>query len=97
MQYKELMELGKDEVERLCKLYEKEVICVGCHINFQTGETHYDEPVPGDGAIPVHSFSNAVHFLRITPEFEKLSKTQLEQLGSYSNDKYRPSFLAYRD
>lgn len=97
MQYKELMELGKDEVERLSKLYEKEVISVSCSKNYQTGEIHYTEPVPGDGAIPVHSFSNAVHFLRITPEFEKLSTTQLEQLGSYSNDKYRPSFLAYRD
>ena len=94
--YKELMELGKDEVERLCKIYDKEVISVSSHTNYQTGETYYDEPVP-EGAIPVHHFSNAVHFLRMTPTFEKLSKTQLEQLGSYNNDKYRPSFLAYRD
>jgi hypothetical protein len=50
-----------------------------------------------DGAVPVNSFSNAVHFLRMTPEFEKLTEKQLEQLGSYTNDKYRPSFLAYRD
>jgi hypothetical protein len=96
MQYKELMELGKEEVERLCKLYDQEVICVSSHINYQTGETYYDEPVP-EGAIPVCSFSNATHFLRMTPTFEKLSKTQLNQLGSYNNDKYRPSFLAYRD
>jgi hypothetical protein len=96
MAYKELMELGKEEVERLSKLYEKEVISVSCSKNYQTGETFYHEPVP-EGAIPVCYFSNATHFLRITPEFEKLSKTQLNQLGSYNNDKYRPSFLAYRD
>lgn len=94
--YKELMKLGKDEVERLCKIYDKEVISVSCHRNWQTGETYYDEPVP-EGAIPVCYFSNATHFLRMAPTFEKLSKTQLDQLGSYNNDKYRPSFLAYRD
>lgn len=97
MQYEELMQLGKDEVERLCKLYDKEVISVRCTKNYATGEVQYLDPVPGDGAIPVKSFSNSIHFLRITPEFEKLSKTQLEQLGSYNNDKYRPSLLAYRD
>lgn len=96
MQYEELMKLGKTEVERLSKLYDEQVISVGCTRNYQTGEVHYTEPVP-DGAVPVHGFSNAVHFLRITPEFEKLTKNQLEQLGSYTNDKYRPSFLAYRD
>lgn len=97
MQYEELMKLGKAEVERLCKLYDKEVISIGCRRNYQTGEITYFEPVPGDGAVQVNSFSNSVHFLRITPEFAKLSKTQLEQLGSYNNDRYRPSFLAYRD
>ena len=96
MQYEELMKLGRTEVERLGKLYDEQVISVGCTRNYQTGEVHYTEPVP-DGAAPVHHFSNAVHFLRMTPEFEKLTKTQLEQLGSYINDKYRPSFLAYRD
>ena len=96
MEYKELMELGKDEVERLCQAYDKNVISVGCRKNYQTGEIEYDAPIP-DGAIPVHYFSNAVHYLRITAEFEHLSKKQLEQLGSYWNDKYRPSFLAYRD
>ena len=72
MAYKELMELGKDEVERLSKLYEKEVISVSCSKNYQTGETFYHEPVP-EGAIPVCYFSNATHFLRMTPTFEKLS------------------------
>ena len=94
--YKELMELGKEELERLCKIYDKEVISVSCHKNYQTGDTYYDEPVP-EGAIPVHSFSNSTHFLRMTPTFEKLSKAQFAQLGSYINDRYRPSFLAYRD
>ena len=84
MAYKELMKLGKEEVERLCKLYEKEVISVSCSKNYQTGEIFYHEPVP-EGAIPVHYFSNATHFLRMT------------QLGAYINDRYRPSFLAYRD
>ena len=37
MAYKELMKLGKEEVERLCKLYEKEVISVSCSKNYQTG------------------------------------------------------------
>lgn len=96
MAYKELMKLGKEEVERLCKLYEKEVISVSCSKNYQTGKIFYHEPVP-EGAIPVHYFSNATHFLRMTPTFEKLSKTQLAQLGAYINDRYRPSFLAYRD
>ena len=96
MAYKELMKLGKEEVERLCKLYEKEVISVSCSKNYQTGEIFYHEPVP-EGAIPVHYFSNATHFLRMTPTFEELSKTQLAQLGAYINDRYRPSFLAYRD
>ena len=96
MPYEELMKQGKPEVERLSKLYDEQVISVGCTRNWQTGEVHYTEPVP-DGAVPVNSFSNAVHFLRMTPEFEKLTKKQLEQLGSYTNDKYRPSFLAYRD
>lgn len=94
--YKELMELGKEEVERLCKIYDKEVISVSYHKNYQTGDTYYDEPVP-EGAIPVRYFSNSAHFLRMTPTFEKLSKTQLAQLGAYINDRYRPSFLAYRD
>lgn len=53
MAYKELMKLGKEEVERLCKLYEKEVISVSCSKNYQTGEIFYHEPVP-EGAIPVH-------------------------------------------
>jgi hypothetical protein len=95
--YKELMELGKEEVERLCEIYDNEVISVSCHKNYQTGDIYYDEPVP-EGAIPVHYFSCATHFvLRMPTEFEKLSETQLDQLGSYNNDKYRPSFLAYRD
>lgn len=96
MRYEDLMKLGKTEVERLSKLYDEQVISVGCTRNWQTGEVHYTEPVP-DGAVPVNSFSNAVHFLRMTPEFEKLTENQLKQLGSYTNDKYRPSFLAYRD
>ena len=88
-----MFRVGKEEVERLCKLYDKEVVSISCKKNYQTGEIHYDAPIP-EGVMPVHYFSNATHFLRMTPEFEKLSKTQLNQLGSFVNDKHRPSFLA---
>jgi hypothetical protein len=96
MKYEELMKLGKDEVERLRKLYDKSLIFVRSSTNYQTGERHYYDPIP-EGAVPVNYFSNGVEFLRMTPEFEKLSKTQLEQLSSRNNDVHRPPFWAFED
>ena len=94
--YEELFKLGKEEVERLRRLYDAQVITVRAHTDYSTGKCIYEEPVP-EGTKRVHTYSNAAEFLKMTPDFEKLTPEQLYQLGAYNNDNYRPSFLAYKD
>lgn len=95
--YAELMALGRDEVDRLCKIYAEAVIVVPSSTNYTTGKRTYEKPVP-EGAIAVAWYSNATHFIVNMPQdLKRLSPKQLEQLSYYNNDKFRPPFWAFED